>query len=101
MSRKYEKVFKSITESSIWSEPTCTRIVWITLLAKADRHGRFFGNSALLAHLANVTLDECENALKTLLSPDQYAVYTDNEGRRIEAIDNGWRFLNPGWAASN
>lgn len=94
MSDSYTKLFSSITESTIWGEPAGTRLVWITMLAKCNRKGEFFGAIPGLARLANVTLAECESALETLLAPDRWSRTPDFEGRRIEAIDGGWRILN-------
>jgi len=90
----YTKLFSSITESTIWSEPAGTRLVWITLLAKCNRHGEVFGSVPGLARLANVTLDECVKALDTFRSPDRWSRTPDNDGRRIEDIEGGWRLLN-------
>jgi hypothetical protein len=41
-----------------------------------------------------VPLEDAEKALVTLMAPDRYSRTTDHEGRRIEAIDGGWRLLN-------
>ena len=35
----YTKLFNSILQSTIWREDDKTRIVWITLLAMADKNG--------------------------------------------------------------
>ena len=35
----YTKLFNSILASTIWRADDKTRIVWITLLAMADKHG--------------------------------------------------------------
>jgi hypothetical protein len=94
MSFSFVKLFSSITESTVWCEPQATRCVWITMLAKADRKGRFFGSIPGLANLSRVSLEECQKALDTFLSPDKYSRTPDNEGRRIEPIDGGWRLLN-------
>lgn len=90
----FTKLFSSITESTIWCEPAGTRLVWITMLAKCDRHGIILASIPGLARLANVTLPECEEAIRTLLSPDPYSRTPDNDGVRIEVIDGGWRLLN-------
>ena len=90
----YTKLFSSITESTVWCEPAGTRLVWITLLAKCDMFGRFAGSIPGLARLANVSLEDTSRALETLLSPDPYSRTPDNEGRRLEVIDGGWRLLN-------
>src|SRR5690606_4956052 len=93
-SDNYTKLFSSITESTIWGEPAGTRLVWITFLAKCNKHGEVFGSIPGFARLSNVTLEECEQAIATLLSPDKWSRTPDNEGRRIEPIVGGWRILN-------
>lgn len=94
MSDSYTKLFSSITESTIWCEPAGTRLLWITFLAKCNRHGEVFGAIPGIARLANITLEECEVGLNALMSPDPYSRTTEHEGRRIEATGSGWRILN-------
>lgn len=94
MSMTFTKLFSSITESTIWVEDHQTRIVWITMLAMADAHGRVWGSIPGLANRARVTVDECEAALEKFKAPDRYSRTADNEGRRIECMDGGWRLLN-------
>lgn len=94
MSVTFTKLFSSITESTVWCEPAGTRLVWIAMLAKADRQGRVFASVPGLANLARVTLDECVKAVETLLAPDPWSRTPDHDGRRIEPIDGGWRLLN-------
>jgi len=64
------------------------------MLAMADRGGRVWASLPGLANRARVPLEDTEKAIVTLLSPDRYSRTPDNEGRRIEAIDGGWRLLN-------
>lgn len=90
----FGKLFSSITESSIWCEPHGTVRVWITFIAKADRHGRLMAALPGLARLANVTLEECRAAIATLEGPDEFSRTPDYDGRRIEPIPGGWRLLN-------
>lgn len=94
MSDAYTKLFSSITESTVWSEPAGTRLVWITMLAKCNRSGEVFGSVPGLARLANVSVGEAQTALETLLAPDQWSRTPDHEGRRIATIEGGWRLLN-------
>ena len=94
MSDTYAKLFRSIAASTIVSEPLATRWLWITLLSQADRAGKVYGSIPGLARLANITVTETEAALAALLGPDPYSRTPDNEGRRLEAIDGGWRLLN-------
>jgi hypothetical protein len=96
VSYTFTKLFSSITESTIWVEPHPVRIVWITMLAMADKSGRVFGSIPGLANRARVTVEEAEAALQRFKSPDKYSrTYTEEcEGRRVVDIDGGWRLLN-------
>lgn len=94
MSDSYTKLFRGITTSTIVSEPLATRWLWVTMLAQCDASGCVWGSMPGLARLANITLEECEQALACFMSPDPYSRTPDNEGRRIEAIPRGWRLLN-------
>jgi len=92
----FTKLFSTITESTVWGEDAETRIVWITLLAMADRWGRVHASLPGLAHRARVSLDQAANALELFMRPDRYSrTFTPEcEGRRIEPIDGGWRLIN-------
>ncbi len=90
----YTKLFNSILASTIWRADHVTRIVWITLLAMADRHGVAEGSIPGLADFARVTIAECESALTQLQAPDTYSRSQEHEGRRIQAVDGGWLILN-------
>lgn len=94
MSDTYTKLFSSITESTVWGESYSTRIVWVTMLAMADARGNVYGAVPGLARRANVTLEETEKALAAFLAPDPYSRTRDEDGRRIECIDGGWRLIN-------
>jgi hypothetical protein len=78
----------------VWREDHTTRIVWITLLAMADRHGIAEGSVPGLADFARVTVAECRSALAALMAPDPDSRSVEHEGRRIKAIDGGWQILN-------
>jgi len=94
MSMAFTKLFASITESTVWCEPDQTRITWIAMLAMADAKGRVWASIPGLANRARVSLEQAEIAINTFLSPDKYSRTPDNDGRRIEPIDGGWRLLN-------
>lgn len=91
----YNKIFTKILDSSVWLEPTPTRIVWITLLAAMDEDG-FCSFAAVgnIAGRARVTVDEAKTALDILASPDPESSDPENEGRRIERVSGGWIVLN-------
>lgn len=90
----YTKLFSSILASTIWREDDKTRIVWITLLALADKHGIAECSLPGLADLARVSISDCEQALIKLMSPDTYSRTKEFEGRRVRVIDGGWQLLN-------
>lgn len=94
MSVTFTKLFTSITESTVWFEPDSTRLVWITMLAMADRKGRVFASTTGLAHRARVSEEQCEEALRCFLSPDTKSRTKEHEGRRIAEVDGGWVLLN-------
>jgi hypothetical protein len=90
----WTKLFSSLPTSSIWSEDYATRIVWTTMLAVSDMDGLVEGSVPGFARLANVTVDEMTMAIETLSATDRFSRTPDHEGRRIEAIEGGWRILN-------
>lgn len=93
--QSFTKLFSSLTESTLWVEqPNHVRIVWITMLAMADRDGMVAASIPGLARRACVTVTETEEALKVFLSPDKYSRTPDFEGRRIREVMGGWVLLN-------
>lgn len=91
----YNKLFTKILDSSIWLEPTPTRIVWVTMIAAMDEDGFCsFASPKNVANRALVTLEEAQVALQTLEAPDSDSSDPENEGRRLERVDGGWIVLN-------
>jgi hypothetical protein len=90
----YTKLFHSILDSSVWSLPDGVRIVWITLLSMADLRGEIRASLPGIAHRARVSIEVVREALSEFLGPDEYSTSPEHEGRRIEAIEGGWRLLN-------
>jgi len=90
----YTKLFSSIVTSTIWMEDDKTRIVWITMLAIADKNGEVQGSIPGLARISGVPVEDCRAAIAKFLAPDPDSRTKDDEGRRIEEIDGGWALLN-------
>lgn len=90
----YTKLFSSLVTSSIWSEDDQTRIVWVTMLALADRHGEVHASVPGLAKVAGVSIEACNAAINKFLAPDPYSRTPDLDGKRIERIDGGWELIN-------
>lgn len=93
----YNKLFSKIVDSSIWLEPTPTRIVWLMFIAVMNEDGFVqFASVANVAHRARITDEEAEQAIKILESPDPNSADDENDGRRIEKVPGGWMILNAG-----
>ena len=90
----FTKLFSSITESTVWCEDSDTKVVWITMLAMADKRGRVWASVPGLAKSAVVSLEACVQAIEKFKSPDEWSRTKEHEGCRIEEIDGGWRLLN-------
>lgn len=94
----YAKLFSSITESSLWSEPKEVRLLFVTMLARANQIGFVEASVPGLARVANLTMAEVESALTVLMEPDPHSKDLDaapeNEGRRIIKAPGGWLILN-------
>ena len=90
----FAKLFSSITESSLWSEPKEVRLLFVTMLAKADQNGFVEASIPGLARVANLTVEETEHGLQCLQSPDMYSKNPDNEGRRVLQVPGGFVLLN-------
>lgn len=90
----YTKLFASIVHSTIWQEPDHVRLVWVTMLAMANRDGVVEASVPGLARAAGESIEDTEDALRRFQEPDKYSRTPDNEGRRIEAVPGGWRLLN-------
>lgn len=90
----YTKLFNSILHSTIWSEPNETRILWITMLAMADKEGKVNASIPGLARMAGITVEQTQAGLERFLSPDEFSRTPEHEGRRIESIQGGWFLLN-------
>jgi len=90
----YTKLFSDIVDSSIWREPPTICKVWVTLLALSDQDGYIRGSVGWLADKAKVDRANCQQALDLFTGPDPASRTTDNDGRRIEILDDGFLILN-------
>ena len=90
----YTKLFGSIVASTIWREDDKTRLVWITMLAIANKHGEVEASVPGLADLSRVTVDEARASIAKLEAPDLDSRSTEEDGRRIVKVEGGWRLVN-------
>lgn len=94
MSDGYTKLFSDIVDSSIWDESPETCKVWVTLLALSNADGLVRGSVGWLAAKSRVTVAVCEFSIKKFSAPDPKSRTPDNDGRRIEVLEDGWLILN-------
>ena len=90
----FTKLFQSIIHSTIWRAEPSLKILWVTMLAMADREGVVESSLPGLADAARISLEDCEEGLNALSRPDQHSRTQDFEGRRIMPADGGWVILN-------
>jgi hypothetical protein len=90
----YVKLFASILDSSVWCEPKDVRVLWVSMLAMADRDGIVRASPPGLARRANLTSEECAKALLVLEAPDPISSSQEHEGRRVEPFPGGWTIFN-------
>jgi hypothetical protein len=90
----YTKLWHKIVTSSIWDADKNTRLLWITMLALANRDGFVESSFKSLALLARLTEQECRGALAELESPDPDSRTKTDDGRRLHKVDGGWQIIN-------
>lgn len=90
----FTKLDSGIINSSIWSEPLATRVLWITLLSQCDEEGFVSTSLSGLKRSSNISQDEFDSALKTLLSPDNESRTRDNKGIRLIEVEGGFVVSN-------
>jgi hypothetical protein len=91
---RFAKVHSSIYDSSLMDEPESVRLFFLLLLPKADWHGFVTGTEESLSRLFNMPLDSVREAIRVHSGPDPRSRTADNDGRRIEKVQGGWRILN-------
>jgi len=89
----FTKLHGAIVHSSIWSEPLSVRVVWITMLAMANQNGMVEASESGLARAANVTREECAQALEILTGPDAES-RDGTTGERVERVTGGFFVIN-------
>jgi hypothetical protein len=98
MGYSFTKLFSTITRSTIWCEDSDTRVLWVTMLALADRKGRVLSSIPGLAKDAAIPLEVAERAIRKFEAPDPYSRSNQRDpesaGRRIRPIDGGWELIN-------
>lgn len=94
MNEGFVKLFTSILDSSVWNYDAETKVVWVTLLAMADKDGLVHAAVTGIAARAGVSIEKAEEALNVFSKPDKYSRNTEHDGIRIEKIGRDWNILN-------
>lgn len=90
-------LWSGTVESSLWDEEDLVVKVFLTMLAVKDADHIVRFNAYQLGRKARKTEIEVLEALKILSSPDTKRIGPqDFDGRRIEAVEDGWLILNAG-----
>lgn len=92
----FVKLDCGIIHSSLWAEDSDTKICWITLLLLADATGFVRAAASAIAREAGIPAEVARRALDLFQSPDDESRTPDNQGKRIERVDGGYRVLNYG-----
>lgn len=88
-------LWSGIVESSLWDEPDSVVKVFLTMLAIKDADNIVRINAYQLAKKSNKTEQEVLAALTVLSNPDtRRSEPQEFEGRRIQAVEEGWLILN-------
>lgn len=93
--KTWAPLWNGIVDSSIWDEPDFVVKVFLTLLALKDADHIVRLNAYQLGKRSRKTELEVLDALKVLSAPDTRRLEPQPfDGRRIEAVEDGWLILN-------
>lgn len=91
----FAPLMSEITDSSVWEEPYHVRILWLTMLARKQADHVVYADAYRLRKWSNLkSIEEVEEGLRILSSPDERRLGQEFGGRRIEKVEDGWLVLN-------
>lgn len=93
----YAKVFASLWDGTLYGQSDA-QLVFIFLLARADREGYVEATHQAIAGPTGLPLERVTAALAVLEAPDEHSRSDEFQGSRLERIDDrrnwGWRIVN-------
>lgn len=93
--KTWAPLWSCIVDSSIWDEQDSVCKIFLTMLALKDADHIYRGTAYNLARQSRKTEVEVLDALRILSSPDTMRVEAqDFNGRRVQAVEEGWLILN-------
>lgn len=91
----FGKAFALMYEGSMYGSGPVVFALWGYMIANSDGDGHVELNTKRVADTIGTTVEEIENALKFLASPDEKSRNPEEEGRRIVAIGPfHWRLVS-------
>jgi hypothetical protein len=91
----YTPLHRSILTSSRWTNgDPAAKLVLVTFLALKERNGFVAASVPGIAKQAGVTVEAARKAIDELKSPDPDSRSKQDEGRTIEEVEGGFRFLH-------
>lgn len=90
----FTKLDERIIQSSIMCESLETFKIWITLLALCRADGVAECSAVYLESVCRIPLDTILKSLEVLMAPDVVSRSINDDGRRIERVDGGYKIIN-------
>jgi hypothetical protein len=95
MSLYFTPIFERILDSSINEEAPYVRWLFLAIVLLQDSDNVVRGYNAYKLHRrANLTIEQVEEGLKILSSPDKRNPDQPHDGRRILKVEDGWQIVN-------
>lgn len=95
MNDTFAKVFSSMYTGSMYGAGMHVFAVWGWVLANKDENGELEINPPLVSHVLGGTVEQVEDAIQYLTSPDPRSRSSEHEGRRLIKISQfGYRVVN-------
>lgn len=90
----FTKLDSGIVQSSIMLEDSDTFKAWIIFLASCDSDGIARVSPVYISSICHFTIEKTMQIIKKLESPDELSRSINNEGKRIERVDGGYKIIN-------
>jgi len=90
----FTKLDEGILQSSVMAESGSVFKVWIALLASCGQDGIAKVSSVFLSSACHLPQKTVDHAIENLSSPDPRSRSLNDEGRRIQRVDGGYRVIN-------
>ena len=90
----FTKLDSGIVQSSVMAEDGNTFKVWIVLLATCESDGISKVSEVYVSAVCRLSIEDTVKAIVKLESPDKYSRSQNDDGKRIERVDGGFRIIN-------